>query len=63
MLIYGFPITLIGFALKYAELKPVTLRSTPEALALRASSMTDIQKQVSRRLRLGPMAPFFHHFF
>lgn len=35
LLIYGFPISLIGFALKYAELKPVELRSTQEALSLR----------------------------
>lgn len=35
MLVYGFPGTVLGFALKYAELLPVTLRSQPEAVALR----------------------------
>jgi len=46
LLIYGFPATLLGFALKYAELKPVKCRSTREALALRGSKATDIQNQI-----------------
>ena len=46
LLIYGFPITLLGFALSYAQLRPVPCKSTREALALRESQATDIQKQV-----------------
>lgn len=45
LLIYGFPITLLGFALSYAQLRPVPCKSTREALALRDSQSTDIQKQ------------------
>lgn len=55
MLIYGFPISLLGFALSYAQLKPVPCLSTPEAFALR-ESQTDIQKQVREdvtRFRYG----------
>lgn len=46
MLIYGFPASLIGAALKYAELKPLECKTTPEALKLRESQATDIQKQI-----------------
>lgn len=46
LLIYGFPITLLGFALSYAQLKPVPCKTTKEALALRDAQATDIQKQV-----------------
>lgn len=46
LLIYGFPILLLGFALSYAQLEPVPCVSTPEALALRESQATDIQNQV-----------------
>mmetsp|Transcript_21181 Transcript_21181/g.37722 ORF Transcript_21181/g.37722 Transcript_21181/m.37722 type:complete len:285 (-) Transcript_21181:135-989(-) len=56
LLVYGFPISLIGLALKYAELKPVTCKTTKEAFELRASQMTDIQKQVredTTRYRYG----------
>jgi hypothetical protein len=56
LLIYGFPITLIGFALKYAELAPVELESTREALSLRDTQATDIQKQIREdvtRFRYG----------
>lgn len=35
LLIYGFPIMLLGFALKYAELKPVECTTTKDALVLR----------------------------
>jgi len=45
LLIYGFPITLLGFALSYAQLRPVPCKSTREGLALRDSQATDIQKQ------------------
>lgn len=37
LLIYGFPLMLLGFALKYAELKPVTCSTTKDALALRCA--------------------------
>lgn len=46
LLIYGFPITLLGFALSYAQLKPVPCKTTKDALALREAQATDIQKQV-----------------
>ena len=46
LLIYGFPITLLGFALSYAQLRPVPCKSTRDGLALRESQATDIQKQV-----------------
>lgn len=46
LLVYGFPLSLLGFALKYAELKPVPCKSTQAALDLRETQMTDIQKQV-----------------
>ena len=46
MLIYGFPISLLGFALAYAQLKPVPCKTTKAAFDLRESQMTDIQKQV-----------------
>jgi Protein of unknown function (DUF2854) len=45
-LIYGFPILLLGFALKYAQLDPVTCKTTQEAFNLRESQMTDNMKQV-----------------
>ena len=46
LLIYGFPISLLGFALAYAQLKPVPCKTTRAAFKLRESQMTDIQKQV-----------------
>ena len=46
MLVYGFPLSLLGFALKYAELQPVPCKTTAAALGLRESQMTSIQKQV-----------------
>jgi hypothetical protein len=44
--VYGVPILLIGCALKYAELQPVPLASSPDARALRESAATDIQKKI-----------------
>ncbi|KAG2482561.1 hypothetical protein HYH03_018520 [Edaphochlamys debaryana] len=55
-LIYGFPLSLLGFALNYAQLEPVPCRSTAQALALRDTQMTDIQKQIREdvtRFRYG----------
>lgn len=46
MLIYGFPISVLGFALSYAQLEPVGCKTTRAAYELRATQMTDIQKQV-----------------
>lgn len=46
LLIYGFPISLIGFALKYAELKPLQCESYADAVALRDSQATPILLQV-----------------
>lgn len=46
LLIYGFPISLLGFALSYAQLKPVPCFSQPEALKVRESQATDIQNQL-----------------
>ncbi|GJP38242.1 hypothetical protein CLOM_g22707 [Closterium sp. NIES-68] len=46
MLTYGFPLALIGFALKYAELKPVPCTSYADAVALREQQATPILKQV-----------------
>lgn len=58
LLIYGFPLTLLGFALSYAQLKPVPCKTTKDALALRDAQATDIQKQVpsalSRTLKIDP---------
>ncbi|KAK9837026.1 hypothetical protein WJX81_008102 [Elliptochloris bilobata] len=56
LLIYGFPITLLGFALSYAQLRPVPCKSTREAIALRETQATDIQKQLREdvtRFRYG----------
>eukprot|EP00271_Cylindrocystis_brebissonii_P003923 TRINITY_DN15195_c0_g2_i1.p1 TRINITY_DN15195_c0_g2~~TRINITY_DN15195_c0_g2_i1.p1 ORF type:complete len:296 (+),score=37.14 TRINITY_DN15195_c0_g2_i1:169-1056(+) len=46
MLTYGFPLTLIGFALKYAELKPVPCVSYADAVKLRDAQATAILLQV-----------------
>ena len=51
LLVYGFPNTLLGFALSYAQLRPVHCKRTREALVLREAQATDIQKQV----RIQPM--------
>lgn len=56
MLIYGFPISVLGFALSYAQLKPVPCRTTAEAAAIRETQATDIQNQVREdvtRFRYG----------
>ncbi|KAL6644270.1 hypothetical protein ACP70R_015878 [Stipagrostis hirtigluma subsp. patula] len=46
LLTYGFPLTIIGMALKYAELKPVPCITYSDALALREKCATPILKQV-----------------
>ena len=46
LLIYGFIISLIGFALKYAQLDPLELVTYEDALALRESQSTGILTQV-----------------
>lgn len=70
LLIYGFPILILGFALNYAQLPPVPCKTTKDAFNLRASQMTDIQKQVREdttrfRCVLGLLAqhllPASHH--
>jgi hypothetical protein len=45
-LIYGFPLLLLGFALKYAQLEPVECKTSRAAFALRESQMTDNLRQV-----------------
>ncbi|KAK9785104.1 hypothetical protein WJX73_003777 [Symbiochloris irregularis] len=46
IVVTGFPLTLLGFALSYAQLEPVPCRSTQSAIDARESQMTDIQRQV-----------------
>ncbi|KAL2653094.1 hypothetical protein R1flu_021222 [Riccia fluitans] len=46
MLTYGFPLAIIGMALKYAELKPVSCTTYADAFALRESQATPILQQV-----------------
>ncbi|KAG7548451.1 hypothetical protein ISN44_As12g036390 [Arabidopsis suecica] len=46
MLTYGFPLAIIGMALKYAELKPVPCLSYSDAVKLRESCATPILMQV-----------------
>ncbi|KAL3684903.1 hypothetical protein R1sor_002925 [Riccia sorocarpa] len=46
MLTYGFPLAIIGMALKYAELKPVPCITYADAYALRESQATPILQQV-----------------
>ena len=46
LLIYGFIISLIGFALKYAQLDPLECVTYKDALALRESQTTSILTQV-----------------
>lgn len=45
--IYGLPITLIGSALKYAELKPVEVKSTKEAVDLFNLKKTPTIEQIN----------------
>ncbi|GAB2303360.1 hypothetical protein Dimus_037351 [Dionaea muscipula] len=46
MLTYGFPLAIIGMALKYAELKPVPCLTYSDAELLREKCATPILKQV-----------------
>lgn len=46
MLTYGFPLAIIGMALKYAELKPVPCLTYSDAQNLRETCATPILKQV-----------------
>lgn len=46
MLTYGFPLAIIGMALKYAELKPVPCLTYLEAQTLRETCATPVLKQV-----------------
>nr|KYP48541.1 Thylakoid membrane protein slr0575 family [Cajanus cajan] len=46
MLTYGFPLAIIGMALKYAELKPVLCLTYSDAQSLREKCATPILKQV-----------------
>uniref|UniRef100_A0A7S1TC68 Thylakoid membrane protein slr0575 n=1 Tax=Compsopogon caeruleus TaxID=31354 RepID=A0A7S1TC68_9RHOD len=46
--VYGVPILLIGFALKYAELKPVPVESQGLSRQLREVKATDTQKKIIR---------------
>ncbi|KAL4582547.1 hypothetical protein LXL04_007099 [Taraxacum kok-saghyz] len=46
MLTYGFPLTIIGMALQYAELKPVPCLTYSDAQMLREKCATPILKQV-----------------
>jgi hypothetical protein len=58
LLIYGFPMSILGFALSYAQLEPVPCKTTRAAFDLRDSQMTDIQKQIrddTTRYRCGFM--------
>lgn len=56
MLTYGFPLEIIGMALKYAELKPVPCITYSDALALRETKATPVLNQVRKdvaRFRYG----------
>nr|ABK22874.1 unknown [Picea sitchensis] len=56
MLTYGFPLAIIGMALKYAELKPIPCITYSDALALRETKATPVLNQVRKdvaRFRYG----------
>ncbi|XP_061364354.1 uncharacterized protein LOC133307811 [Gastrolobium bilobum] len=56
MLTYGFPLAIIGMALKYAELKPVPCLTYSDAQSLQEKCATPILKQVKNdvtRYRYG----------
>ena len=56
LLIYGFVISLLGFALAYAQLKPVPCSTTREAYELRDAQATDIQRQARPPPLAAPLA-------
>lgn len=49
--VYGIPIALIGLALKYAELSPAPLQTTPEAEALFEEKATDVRGSTGLTVR------------
>jgi len=44
--VYGIPASLGGLALKYAELPPVPVKTSPEALAAREAKQTKVMKKI-----------------
>eukprot|EP00612_Vaucheria_litorea_P008272 CAMPEP_0171479360 /NCGR_PEP_ID=MMETSP0946-20130122/5371_1 /TAXON_ID=109269 /ORGANISM="Vaucheria litorea, Strain CCMP2940" /LENGTH=239 /DNA_ID=CAMNT_0012010261 /DNA_START=153 /DNA_END=869 /DNA_ORIENTATION=- len=46
--VYGIPVALIGLALKYAELDPVGVSSTPEASKLFEEKATETMKKIKK---------------
>jgi Protein of unknown function (DUF2854) len=46
--VYGIPVALIGLALKYAELAPVGVQTTPEASALFEAKATETMKKIKQ---------------
>ncbi|KAI3682274.1 hypothetical protein L2E82_49996 [Cichorium intybus] len=52
MLTYGFPLSIIGMALKYAELKPVPCLTYSDAQLLREKCATPILKQLQHLKQL-----------
>ncbi|GAX76622.1 hypothetical protein CEUSTIGMA_g4068.t1 [Chlamydomonas eustigma] len=56
LLVYGFPMALLGAALSYAQLEPAPCKTTKAAFLLRDAQCTDIQKQIREdctRFRYG----------
>lgn len=59
---YGFPVLLIGIALKAVELKPVPLTqpTSPEVLALREKQATPTQTQVRKDISRNRYGQYVH---
>lgn len=59
---YGFPVLLIGIALKAVELKPVPLTqpTTPEVLALREQQATSTQIQIRKDISRNRYGQYVH---